>query len=60
MNSNKTTGLDTNAASANAAKKTYRSPELHVYGDIRTMTNSSAAGGTADGMSGSLMNMSIP
>jgi len=60
MNLNKTTGHDTDAAATNAAKKNYRSPELHVYGDIRAMTHSSAAGGTADGMSGSLMSMSLP
>jgi hypothetical protein len=60
MNSKKTTGLDADAVPKNAAKKTYSRPELHIYGDIRAMTNSSAAGGTPDGMSGSLMNMSNP
>jgi hypothetical protein len=36
-------------------KKTYHSPVLHLYGDIRAMTQSVAAGAKADGMSGLAM-----
>jgi hypothetical protein len=39
---------------APAPKKPYHSPQLQVYGNIRTLTQSSAAG-ISDGMSGTGM-----
>jgi hypothetical protein len=30
------------------AKKEYRTPELHVYGDIRTITQTASAGRISD------------
>ena len=45
---------------ATGQKKAYRSPVLHVYGDVRSMTKSNNVGGTADGMSGSGMTKSFP
>ena len=38
-------------SAAPAAKKPYHAPELQVYGNIRTLTQSSGAG-NADGMGG--------
>lgn len=31
-----------------AVKKSYKSPQLVVYGDVRNLTQASAAGGAAD------------
>lgn len=41
-------------SAAPAAKKPYHAPQLQVYGNIRTLTQS-VANGNADGMSGSGM-----
>lgn len=45
---------------ASASKKPYRSPVMHVYGDVRAMTMSTANGNTADGMTGAGMTKSFP
>lgn len=60
MNSNGKTNSDASQGVTTSAKKTYRSPALHVYGDVRAMTSSTASGGTSDGMGGLNMQKSFP
>jgi hypothetical protein len=60
MNSNDESGLKANDVGENVLKKAYRCPTLHVYGDVRALTNASATLNSPDGMSGAGMSMSVP
>ena len=60
MNANNKSGLDTTGVAASEPKKTYRSPELHVYGDVRATTSSVGVMGGLDGMAGAGMTNSLP
>lgn len=60
MTTNDSNQSDCNRSSDEGRKQPYNVPVLQVFGDIRALTQSTLAAGTADGMSGTGMMHSSP
>jgi hypothetical protein len=60
MNPTNRTGLDTSDCAKSTSKKSYCSPVLYVYGDVRAITSAVGVMGGLDGKNGSGMTNSLP